>query len=171
METECEDADEREEFAKDALQQVKIFLQIMFGSVVRFYSTVLDWDYIQSMREDLIERLTSKIFNNKDFSYIILQLCRETIKDKEKKYGEAVFKLKHIKPKDCGISPYFTLDETSKLEQVYRDLHPDENFGDSGSSSGEGKSGSNGISMQVDNHATGQSAFMLRRITENPDES
>lgn len=51
---------------------MKIFLQILFGSCVRFYSTVLDWDYIQAMREDLIERLTSKIFENHEFSTLIL---------------------------------------------------------------------------------------------------
>ena len=39
-----------------------------------------------------------------------------------------------MKPKDLGISPYFTLDETSKLEQVYLELHPEQNIGDSGSS-------------------------------------
>jgi len=63
---------------------VKIFLQILFGSCVRFYSTVLDWDYILAMREDLIERLTSKIFENQDFSSLMLQLCRETVRSKEK---------------------------------------------------------------------------------------
>jgi hypothetical protein len=77
---------------------------------------VLDWDYIQAMREDLIERLTSKIFNNPDFSFVILQLCRETNKKKQKQYLDAVSKMKNIKPKDVGINLYFTCDETSKLE-------------------------------------------------------
>jgi hypothetical protein len=48
---------------------------------------------------------------------------------------EAITKLKNIKPKDVGINLYFTCDETSKLEQVYLELHPDANLGDSGSSS------------------------------------
>lgn len=87
------------------------------------------------MREDLIERLTSKIFENLEFSNLILYLCRETVRSKEKQYSEAVEKFGQIKPKDVGISPYFTCDETSKLEQVYLELHPDANLGDSGSSS------------------------------------
>ena len=98
---------------------------------------MLDWDYIQSMREDLIERLTSKIFDNEQFSSLMLQLCRETVRAKEKKYLAAVDKLGWLKPKDVGISLYFTCDESSKLEQVYRQLHPEHNLlGDSGSSFG-----------------------------------
>lgn len=89
------------------------------------------------MREDLIERLTSKIFENEDFSHVVLGLCRYQVKSKEKTYHDALAKLSKIKPKDCGISPYFTCDETSKLEQVYLELHPEANSGDSGSSSGE----------------------------------
>ena len=124
------------EFAEEQIQQVKIFLQIMFGSIVRFYSTVIDWDYIQSMREDLIERLTSKIFDNADFSCLMLQLSCETVRGKQKKYWAAVEKAKKLKPKDVGINLYFTCDETSKLEQVFRELHPEHSLlGDSGSSS------------------------------------
>lgn len=102
---------------------------------MRFYSTVLDWDYIEAMREDLIERLTSKIFEKHEFSSLILQLCRETSRGKEKQYLEAIDKLSNVKPKDVGISLYFTCDESSKLEQVFLELHPDVNLGDSGSSS------------------------------------
>lgn len=41
-------------------------------------------------------------------------------------------------PKDVGINPYFTLDHTSKLEQVFFQLHPELNLGDSGSIEGQG---------------------------------
>jgi hypothetical protein len=122
------------EFADEQLSQVKIFLQILYGSCVRFYSTVLDWDYITGMREDLIEKLTSMTFSNIEFSNLVLYLCRETIRSKEKQYNLAIERLGHIKPKDVGINLYFTCDETSKLEQVYLEQHPDANLGDSGSS-------------------------------------
>lgn len=132
---EPEDHDEKlKDFATEQLSQVKIFLQILYGSCVRFYSTVLDWEYIQGMREDLIERLTSLTFEEAEFSHMILYLCRETIRDKERQYNAAVERLSNIKPKDLGISLYFTCDETSKLEQVYLEQHPDANIGDSGSS-------------------------------------
>lgn len=91
------------------------------------------------MREDLIERLTSLTFDDAEFSQLILYLCRETIRSKERQYNSAVERLGHIKPKDVGINAYFTCDETSKLEQVYLEQHPDANLGDSGSS-GEKKS-------------------------------
>lgn len=110
------------------------------------------------MREDLIERLTSKIFENQDFSSLMLQLCRETVRSKEKQYLEAIEKVANVKPKDFGISLYFTCDDSSKLEQVYLELHPDVNLGDSGSSSGNSK--------KADQHYSGNTREALERITE-----
>jgi hypothetical protein len=57
-----------EELVDEALRQLKTFLIIIYGCCVRFYSTVVDWEYIQRMSEDLIERMTSKIFENPTFS-------------------------------------------------------------------------------------------------------
>ena len=45
-----------------------------------------------------------------------------------------------MRPKDLGISPFFTLDETSKLESVFLLMHPEQNNGDSGSSTPTNKS-------------------------------
>ena len=53
-----------EELVDDCLKQLKTFLILLYGSCVRFYSTVVDWDYIHRMREDLIERMTSKLFES-----------------------------------------------------------------------------------------------------------
>ena len=39
-----------------------------------------------------------------------------------------------VKPKDVGIGPHFTLDDTSKLESVFLQTHPEINIGDSGGS-------------------------------------
>jgi len=39
---------------------------------VRFYSTVVDWEYIQQMSEDLIERMTSKLFEDASFSEFVV---------------------------------------------------------------------------------------------------
>lgn len=47
------------EFCEDSLAQVREFTSILYGSCVRFYSTVIDWGYLQNMREDIIEKLTS----------------------------------------------------------------------------------------------------------------
>lgn len=66
------------EFCQDSIAQVKSFMYILYGSCVRFYSTVVEWDFLQSMKEDLIERLTSMVFEERDFSQTVLSLCRET---------------------------------------------------------------------------------------------
>jgi hypothetical protein len=39
-------------------------MAILYGSCVRFYSTVVEWDFLQVMKEDIIERLTSMLFSN-----------------------------------------------------------------------------------------------------------
>jgi hypothetical protein len=53
----------------------------MYGSCVRFYSTVVEWDFLQQMKEDLIERLTSMVFADELFSQTVLKLCRQLSQD------------------------------------------------------------------------------------------
>jgi len=65
----------------EALRQLKTFLIIIYGCCVRFYSTVVDWDYIQRMNEDLIERMTSKLFEDVDFSELVVSLCEELTRE------------------------------------------------------------------------------------------
>jgi len=55
---------------------VKQFLYILYGSCVRFYSTVVEWDFLQQMKEDLIEVLTSLVFSSDDFSAEVMKLCQ-----------------------------------------------------------------------------------------------
>lgn len=61
-----------------------------------------------------------------------------------------------------GISLYFTCDETSKLEQVYLELHPDANLGDSGSSSSK--------SNRAEHHFSGQTQALVP-IEEDSEEA
>ena len=60
------------EVVEESLRQLRTFLIIIYGCCVRFYSTVVDWEYIQRMSEDLIERMTSKLFEDDDFSQLIV---------------------------------------------------------------------------------------------------
>ena len=79
-----------------------------------------------------------------------------------------------MKPKDVGISLYFTCDESSKLEQVYLELHPDVNLGDSGSSSGNSKKADQHYSgANHAQHYSGLPSETLEPITEvnEPDTS
>jgi len=61
-----------EELVSDSISQIRTFLILIYGCCVRFYSTVVDWEYIQRMAEDLIERMTSKIFENPQFSELVV---------------------------------------------------------------------------------------------------
>jgi len=61
-------------------------MAIFYGSCVRFYSTVVDWEFLQMMKEDLIEKLTSLVFSDPQFSKIVLSFCREITKDQELKF-------------------------------------------------------------------------------------
>ena len=70
----------------EALRQIKTFLIIIYGCCVRFYSTVVDWEYIQRMSEDLIERMTSKIFEDAEFSQLVVSLCGELTREQDLKY-------------------------------------------------------------------------------------
>lgn len=56
-------------------------MYILYGSCVRFYSTVVEWDFLQQMKEDLIEKLTSLVFSDEVFSQTVLSLCRECTKE------------------------------------------------------------------------------------------
>ena len=104
------------EMVNEALRQLRTFLIIIYGCCVRFYSTVVDWDYIQRMSEDLIERMTTKLFEDPDFSQLVVQLCGELTKEQDEAYNRIKSDFAQCKPKDVGINPYFTLDHTSKLE-------------------------------------------------------
>lgn len=48
--------------AESAIAEVKQFLCIMYGSCVRFYNTVIGQAFLEQMKEDLIETLTSLVF-------------------------------------------------------------------------------------------------------------
>ena len=60
------------EMVQEALHQLKHFLIMIYGCCVRFYSTVVDWEYISRMNEDLIERMTTKLFEDPDFSNLVV---------------------------------------------------------------------------------------------------
>lgn len=104
------------EMVNEALRQLKTFLIIIYGCCVRFYSTVVDWEYIHRMNEDLIERMTSKIFEDDAFAQLIVDLCGELTREQDEAYLRIKRQFQSCIPKDVGINPYFTLDHTSKLE-------------------------------------------------------
>jgi hypothetical protein len=94
-------------------------MYIIYGSCVRFYSTVVDWSYLQRMKEDLIERITTKVFDNLEFSSLVVSICRQMNQAHEATYLKRLGEVKGIKPRDVGISPFLTLDRTGNLEKVF----------------------------------------------------
>ena len=90
------------------------------------------------MSEDLIERLTSKLFEDEVFSdFVVHQLCGFLTRESDEVYLKMRTEFKECIPKDVGINNYFTLDSTCKLEQVFLQLNPAMNTGDSGSTDGK----------------------------------
>ena len=71
------------------------------------------------MKEDLIERITSKIFDNLEFSNLLVSIYRQVNAANEVKYLKRLEELKGIKPKDVGISPFLRLDRTGNLEKMF----------------------------------------------------
>ena len=104
------------DFCTYSISQVKQFMSILYGSCVRFYSTVVEWEFLQQMKEDLIEKLTSMVFNDAEFSRIVLRLCTEINKESEIKLLHRLKKLVGLKPKHVGISPYLVLDSSGNIE-------------------------------------------------------
>jgi len=48
---------------EEALDEIKEFISIMYGACIRFYNTLLTYDELEEMREDLIERITTMLFH------------------------------------------------------------------------------------------------------------
>ena len=127
------------DFCEDSIAQVKQFMYILYGSCVRFYSTVVEWEFLEQMKEDLIERLTSLVFEDKEFSATVLQLCAETTRESQERLIVKLRQIEGLKPIHVGIDEYLTLDKSSNLESVFKETTSghkvaDENNGDVGGS-------------------------------------
>lgn len=49
--------------AQEALGEVKQFLCMMYGTLIRFYNTIIKVEVLENMKEDLIELITQMVFN------------------------------------------------------------------------------------------------------------
>lgn len=86
----------------------------MYGSVVRFYNTILKLEVLETMKEDLIELITSLVFSE-PMSTLVNQLCRICTRDEERTFALKLAELSDATPRLIGLSPYFTLDESSRI--------------------------------------------------------
>jgi hypothetical protein len=74
------------------------------------------------MEEDLIECVTSMLFEQEDFTELIINLCKICTSDDQKTLEARMAEAANvnIKPFNLEVSPYFTLDESSKIFDFYR---------------------------------------------------
>lgn len=110
---------ELEEVCEDIISSVKRFVYIIYGCCMRFYSTVVQWTHLQRMKEDIIERVTSKVFGKPSFSKLIMSLYQITSKKQETVYVKRKLELVSLKPRDVGISPYLMLDKFGNLQKIF----------------------------------------------------
>lgn len=61
--------------ANKALNEVKEFISMLFGTCIRFYNTLLVYQELTDMTEDIIAKLTTVLFHNKGMTELVLQLC------------------------------------------------------------------------------------------------
>ena len=82
---------------------------MLCSCLVRFYATVVDWEYIARMREDLIERMTSKLFEDLGFSNFVVMLCSKLTEEEDQLYESTKTALSYLQPKDLGLNDYFKM--------------------------------------------------------------
>ena len=104
-----------------ALDEIKEFINIMYGSCIRFYNTLLVLAELEEMKEDLIEKITTMIFYNEGLTELVLSLCKIATQEEEKRFRDRLRESVEldITPARLNVSKYFTLDENSKLCDYY----------------------------------------------------
>eukprot|EP00347_Sterkiella_histriomuscorum_P010941 403374347 len=123
--------------ANQVLQDMKFFSCIIYGSCVRFYSTVAKSQDLEGMREDLIESIMGVVMKQR-LSNFLKQICQIVTKDDDKELQQQIQKFRYLKLNQLGLDSKFCLDESSQImekfnEQVAQELS---NNGDVGGSSG-----------------------------------
>jgi hypothetical protein len=88
---------------------------MMYGTLIRFYNTIVKVDVLENMKEDLIELITKMVFNE-PMSQVATSICRMCTKDDERTFTLKFAELSEIKPSLIGLNKYFTLDESSEIK-------------------------------------------------------
>ena len=55
----------------------------MYGTLIRFYNTIIKNDVLDNMKEDLIELITKMVFNE-PMTQVVTSICRVCTKDDER---------------------------------------------------------------------------------------
>ena len=103
--------------SEKVIGDLKEFLRIMLGTIIRFYTPVVKFEELNEMKEDLIETTTSLIVNGKVY-HIVFSFCQLETLDKQKKLIAKYKEFLHIRPEELGIDSFFTLNNASCIKEV-----------------------------------------------------
>ena len=106
---------------EQALNEIKEFISILYGTCIRFYNTLLVHSELKEMSEDLIEKITTMLFYNTGLTELVVELCKISTQDDERKFTQRLREgVEHeITPKKLNVDKHFTLDESSAILKFY----------------------------------------------------
>ena len=105
----------------------------MYGAVIRFYNTIIKLKILESMKEDIIDLITKMVFTDQ-MSTVVTAMCPMCSREDEMTFVAKLSELQIVRPNLIGLSQYFTLDETSKIKDIFfqqfQNSFEDEDSGD-----------------------------------------
>lgn len=108
-------------YAEVILDQVNDFLSMLYDAVHFFYLPVVAEELLCDTSEDLIEIVTSLVIN-KDLSPWLIKLCRLSTREEEAILTTQLAEFGSLAPEQVSIGQYFTLNQSSKLFSVLREV-------------------------------------------------
>lgn len=83
---------------------------------------MVNFKQLEFMKEDLIETLTSLLFEYSQggLHKLLMAFSRVATREQEEEFRDQMNTFRDIVPTEIGIGKYFTLDKSSKIEQVFK---------------------------------------------------
>ena len=107
-----------------ALSEIKQFRAILFQAIASFYKSQVLYQEFDGMHEDLIECITSLIFEQNNVAKLVINLCKIQTNEEqaifEKRIAESLNMT--LKPADLAVSDFFTLDAGSNIMDFYKKM-------------------------------------------------
>lgn len=108
-------------FSEVLLSEVQEFISVLYGALLRFYMPVVDFEELEELTEDLVELVTSLTIN-KTLSPWLLKLCRLSAREDEAMLGKMMKQFGDLLPEQVGVSEYFTLNSSSMLVRILKEV-------------------------------------------------
>ena len=102
---------------KEVTKCLQEFITSMHSATKLFYSTTIDYKFLEEEKDDLINMITSLFFRTGNLYESILNLYSYSFKDQFQNFQSKLIELKSVKPNQLGIEIKFCLNEdTIKLQ-------------------------------------------------------